>query len=71
MTQDPQIRRHPDGSIDMSHYLGKGRDCRSRAALELVARGKGALGKSFGKVDGNRWRLGRRRRLQPTSVKAT
>lgn len=38
MTQDSQIRRNPDGSIDMSYYLGKGRDCRSRAALRFVAR---------------------------------
>ncbi len=40
MTQDSQIRRNPDGSIDMSYYLGKGRDCRSRAALRFVARAR-------------------------------
>ncbi len=38
MNQDPQIRRTPDGSIDMTHYLGKGRDCLSQAARGLVAR---------------------------------
>lgn len=58
MTQDPQIRRYADGSIDMSYYLGKGRDCRSRAARSMVVRAKVAAGKSIGKVSGNRRRVG-------------
>ena len=71
MTQDPQIKRTPDGSIDMSYYLGKGRDCRSRAARGLVARGKAAAGKSIGKVGGNRRRIGWGLRRQSTSIEAT
>ncbi len=43
MNQEPEIRRNPDGSIDTKYYLGKGRDCRSRAALGLVARGRAAI----------------------------
>lgn len=32
MTDRNEIRRHPDGSIDIGHHLAKGLDCRSRAA---------------------------------------
>ncbi len=38
MNQEPEIRRNPDGSIDTNYYRDKGLDCRSRAALGLVAR---------------------------------
>ena len=43
MNQEPEIRRNPDGSIDTKYYLGKGRDCRSCAALGLVARARAAI----------------------------
>jgi len=36
MTDTPQIRRRPDGSIDTAHYTARGRACRSEAAHELA-----------------------------------
>lgn len=70
MNQDPQIRRTPDGSIDMSYYLGKGRDCRSRAARGLVARARAGAGKSIGKGGGNRRHVGWGQRPRSTSIEA-
>ena len=57
MNQETQIRCNPDGSIDTKYYTGKGRDCRSRAALGVVAWVRLALGRSLPKTantsDGN------------------
>ncbi len=50
MNQETQIRRNPDGSIDTKYYLGKGRDCRSRSALRVVARARLALGRGLPKT---------------------
>ncbi len=69
MTQDPQIKRTPDGSIDMSYYLGKGRDSRSRAARGLVARGWATARKFMGR-DGSLRCTGFGRRPRPTSIEA-
>ncbi len=69
MNQDPQIRRSPDGSIDMKYYLEKGRDCRSHAARDLLARGK-AAGKSIGMVRGNRRHAGWYWRRHSASIEA-
>ena len=69
MTQDPQIKRYSDGSIDMSYYRGKGRDCRSRAARGLVAWARAAAGKSIEKR-GNLRHVGSGPRAQSTSIQA-
>ncbi len=50
MNQEPEIRRNPDGSIDTTYYLGEGRDCRSRAALGLVARARLAIRRGLPKT---------------------
>ncbi|MFT5488715.1 MAG: hypothetical protein ACI9JL_000918 [Paracoccaceae bacterium] len=34
MTDTPEIRRHPDGSIDTKHYMQIGRQCRSEALYD-------------------------------------
>ena len=33
---DPDIRRHPDGSIDTAYYMQQGRIARSRQARHLA-----------------------------------
>jgi hypothetical protein len=50
MNQNPQIRRTPDGSIDRKYYLEKGRDCRSHAARDLVARAYFAISRGLAKT---------------------
>lgn len=50
MNQDPQIKRNADGSIDMAYYLGKGRDCRSRAVRDLAARAYFTISRGLAKT---------------------
>ena len=38
MFETNEIRRRPDGSIDTHHYVGAGKDCRSRAAKRVIKR---------------------------------
>lgn len=36
MTNESNLHRRPDGSLDTSHYMAKGRICRSKAAYEIA-----------------------------------
>jgi len=41
MTETPDIRYRPDGSIDTDHYIRIGRAMRSAQALDLLTGGAG------------------------------
>ncbi len=44
MTTSTEIKRHADGSIDIPHYLARGRQARSDEAWHMAATLKSALG---------------------------